>query len=67
MSKMTASANADKPQVLGNAEVCDLLGLERMELKRLRDRGDFPQPLAVLRSGPVWDEREVKQWQTSHK
>lgn len=61
---MPAPANADK-RLLGVKEVCALLGVQRMTLKRLRDKGGFPEPLAELATGPIWNEREVQEWQTS--
>ena len=65
--RATHTVNADKPRLLGVSEICALLNVQRMTLKRLRDAGNFPDPLAELNAGPVWDEGVIKEWQTSHR
>lgn len=59
--------SADKPQLMGVTEVCDLLGCQKMTLKRWRDSGRFPEPIVVLAKGPIWDRKEVERWQTSRR
>lgn len=47
---------AQKPRQLGGlGEVAQLLGVSRTRVSQLRDRKDFPRPLAEISSGPVWD------------
>lgn len=58
--------SANKPQLIEVADVCAMLGIKRMTLKRLRDKGEFPEPYVELRRGPLWDEAVIKQWLTSH-
>ena len=48
---------------MGTAEIAALLGVSRQRvLQLLREPGDFPQPVAVLKMGNVWDAAEVRQW-----
>lgn len=42
------------PQLLGLTEVGQLLGVSRQRVTQLRARADFPEPLTMLASGPVW-------------
>ena len=51
-----------KVELMGLAEVCDYLGLERMQVRRLEDRGEFPAPVAVLRATPVWKAADIRQF-----
>lgn len=47
----------------GPAEIADLLGIEAntVNVWKTRDLG-FPAPVRRLRSGDLWDLREVKAW-----
>ena len=42
------------PELVGIAEVAEMLGVSRQRASALQTREGFPQPLAVLASGPVW-------------
>jgi hypothetical protein len=42
------------PELVGFAEVAELLQLEGPELARRRRAGRIPAPIAELRAGPVW-------------
>jgi hypothetical protein len=42
------------PPLVGLSEVADMFGISRQRVTQLRERVDFPDPVAVLRSGPVW-------------
>lgn len=46
----------------GTAEVADLLGCSRQQIYSLRQRDDFPEPVACLAATPVWDLRLVAQF-----
>lgn len=47
----------------GPAEIAELLGIEANTINvwKTRDLG-FPAPVRRLRSGDLWDLREVKAW-----
>ena len=47
---------------MGTAEIAALLGGSRQRvLQLLREQPDFPQRVAVLKMGNIWDAAEV-QW-----
>ena len=57
---VTGQPRAD---LMGTAEIAALLGVSRQRvLQLLREQPDFPQPVAVLKMGNVWDAAEVRQW-----
>jgi len=49
-------------KLAGLAEVAELLGVSRRTATRYTSRSDFPEPVARLRSGPVWLENDVLDW-----
>ena len=65
--RLPSRKNADKLELLGVAEICALLGVHKMTLKRWRDAGRFPAPLQEMAAGPVWSRKEVERWQTSRR
>jgi predicted DNA-binding transcriptional regulator AlpA len=55
------------PQRLaGLAEVAELLGVTKRSASRYTRRPDFPEPLARLSSGPIWNAAEVEAWGGEH-
>lgn len=40
--------------LLGVTEVAEILGVSKQRVGQLRERGDFPSPIAELAAGPVW-------------
>jgi predicted DNA-binding transcriptional regulator AlpA len=54
-------------ELMGAAEVATFLGVSRQRVHQLRETyRDFPEPLSVLATGPVWDGRRVRAWQQKH-
>lgn len=49
----------------GVSEVARHLGISRQRVNDIRQRNDFPQPVADLSSGPVWDMDEIERWTSS--
>lgn len=49
----------------GVTEVAELIGVSRQRFADLRARPDFPEPVAELASGPVWDIDAVRRWAES--
>ena len=50
-------------QLVGVAEVAELLGVTRQAASNWRERhADFPSPIASLRSGPVWELPAILSW-----
>src|SRR5689334_12570066 len=55
-------------KMVGLAEVAELAGVTPAAVSNWRTRfDDFPQPLAALRSGPVFDESHIRRWLRNHK
>lgn len=46
----------------GVSEVAEVLGLSRQRVAQLRNRPDFPDPVAEIASGPIWDLDAVAGW-----
>lgn len=52
-------------ELVGLAEVADLLGVTKQNVANWRSRrDDFPQPIATLKSGPVWSTQAIAEWAT---
>jgi serine/threonine protein kinase len=49
----------------GVSEVAQHLNISRQRLNDLRQRNDFPEPVAELSSGPVWDMDAIERWTAS--
>lgn len=49
-----ALARPGLPELVGVAEIADILDVSRQRASELQTRAGFPAPIAVLRSGPVW-------------
>jgi hypothetical protein len=50
------------PDLVGIAELAELVGVTRQRASALARRPGFPEPLAELASGPVWDLRMVERF-----
>lgn len=50
----------DDVRLAGTAEAAEILGVSSQRVSRLRLRKGFPEPVAVLRSGPVWLREQVE-------
>jgi predicted DNA-binding transcriptional regulator AlpA len=48
---------------MGTAEVAALLGgVSRQRVLQLAQQAGFPEPIAVLSMGKVWDSDDVRRW-----
>lgn len=48
----------------GVAEAAEILGVSRQRVAEIRkDHGEFPAPVADLKSGPVWDRVEIERFE----
>lgn len=54
------------PELVGLSEIAEILGVSKQRVGQLRERDDFPRPVAELRSGPVWSrpmlDRFIDEW-----
>ncbi len=46
----------------GVTEVADILGVSRQRVAKLRARTDFPDAIAEIGHGPIWDLDEIEAW-----
>lgn len=49
-------------ELLGAAEIADLLGVTRQRVFQLSHREDFPAPVVRLSAGIIWRGSEVRAW-----
>lgn len=54
------------PQVVGFAELIDMLGVSKTRVAQLLGSPDFPSPVAQLRMGKVWSYADVAAWCKKH-
>ena len=47
------------PQLLGTHEVAGLLGWDKRKVSVYMSRGKLPEPIARLKSGPVWNKANI--------
>ncbi|CAB4154333.1 hypothetical protein UFOVP629_64 [uncultured Caudovirales phage] len=55
----------DISNVGGTAEIAELLGCPKQQIFALRKRKDFPKPIRILASTPLWDLEEVRTFATT--
>jgi chromosome partitioning protein len=49
--------------LVGSSEVAEMLGVSKQTLVNWRNRADgFPEPVANLKSGPVWEREAIVNW-----
>lgn len=51
----------------GTAEVAAALRCARQQIRSLRRREDFPQPVTELAATPVWDLRDIDEFASTWK
>jgi predicted DNA-binding transcriptional regulator AlpA len=51
-----------KERLIGFREIGEVLGVGRTSAARYTKRENFPEPVAELASGPVWNRDEVTAW-----
>src|SRR5438105_1214197 len=56
-----------QPTLVGTAELAELLGVSKQTISNWRSKEtDFPEPMAELKSTPVWDRSAVISWAREH-
>ncbi|MEJ7831740.1 MAG: AlpA family phage regulatory protein [Nocardioides sp.] len=51
-----------KRELVGVAEVAKLLGISRARVGQLAKTANFPEPVARLAAGPVWESADIQKW-----
>lgn len=49
-------------ELVGAAEVADLLGVSRQRVHQLSGQPSFPKPVAVLAAGSIWRRIDIERW-----
>ena len=49
-------------RLASRGELAEMLGLSRQRTRTLTERDDFPDPVARLRTGPVWRLEDLQKW-----
>jgi prophage regulatory protein len=47
---------------MGTSEIAELLGVTNQRVDQLARRADFPEPVAVLAAGRIWNRADVEAW-----
>ena len=50
------------PHLVGTTEISQMLGVSRQRVTQLPTSSGFPEPIARLAAGPIWDREAVEQW-----
>lgn len=58
----TLFANVAVPELVGLSEAARMLGLSKPAASKRSRRPDFPAPVALLDSGPVWRAEDVRRY-----
>ena len=59
---MTIALRSALVELVGTAEIAELLGVSRQRVHQLVSKPDFPRPLAVLAAGMIWRREDVEEW-----
>jgi len=52
---------------MGTAEIAELMGVSRQRVHQITQRPDFPEPVARLVAGHIWDAADVRRWIKAHR
>lgn len=61
------TTNPDKPRLVAAGEIAAIMGLSRQRVQQLAERRDFPEPLATLSCGRIWDADDIEHWYTEYR
>ncbi|SDX81762.1 hypothetical protein [Paenibacillus sp. CF384] len=53
------AASPSYPKLVGSAEVSEILGIDRRNMHHKRKTKGFPDPVLVIKSGPLWIEDAI--------
>lgn len=48
--------------IVGVAEIANILGVTRQRVHQLAETPDFPEPAAVLTAGKIWERATIMNW-----
>jgi predicted DNA-binding transcriptional regulator AlpA len=47
---------------MGTTEIAKLLGVSRQRVGQLAQAESFPEPVARLAAGPIWESADIERW-----
>lgn len=47
---------------MGTSEIAEFLGITNQRVDQLARRPDFPEPVAVLAAGRIWNQIDIEAW-----
>lgn len=47
---------------MGLTEIAEMLGVSRQRIDQLAHTDDFPEPVAELAAGRIWERADVEAW-----
>jgi len=53
--------------LMGVTEVAKRLDVSRQRVHQLRSKPDFPEPVAMLAAGPIWESKDIEDWIAEHR
>ena len=59
---MTVYVALVAPELMGVAEIAELLGVSRQRVHQLSKAPEFPAPIAELSAGAIWEREAVETW-----
>lgn len=51
--------------IVGTCEIALMLGVSRQRANQLSNEKGFPDPIAQLRMGRIWNIAQVREWMTA--
>ncbi|WP_289142440.1 AlpA family transcriptional regulator [uncultured Brevibacillus sp.] len=48
--------------IMGLSEVSEMTGKSKANIKEYQKRGQFPEPVKILASGPLWLRDKIQTW-----
>jgi hypothetical protein len=49
-------------RLASRGDLAEMLGVSRQRTRTITQREDFPDPIAILRTGPVWRIEDLERW-----
>jgi prophage regulatory protein len=59
--------NTPVHHLVGAREIAAMLGLTRQRVYQLSQESGFPEPVASLGLGKVWETADIEKWAAEHR
>lgn len=57
-----AALGGTEKDYIGLAEAAEILGWDKRKVSTYIKRGKFPEPVVRLKSGPIWERRQIEEY-----